>query len=147
MYTNFNLPDIDGKQTKRQVEQKLSEFRMYLLQLSLDKLPSVTAKYSLTPPTGGFNGSSTESAAIDNVDYERKRSDEMERMIRAINRLPFKERSLIVQRYCGEEELFDYEVYEQMNLSHRQYYRTKQNAFYRLAFALRIVAYKEVVGA
>lgn len=44
--------------------------------------------------------------------------------------------------YMQNEEMYDYEVYAEMGLSQRSYYRTKAKAFYRLAFALRMEVYK-----
>ena len=137
------LPDIDGKRTKREVEKVLSDFRSYSLQESLGQLPSITAKYTLIPPAGGYTGSSTETAAVNNVDYEINRRKLMDKVIEAVNRLSEKERSIITMRFFGEEELFDYEVYDELGYSHRTYYRIKQSAFYKLALALRIVVYKE----
>ncbi len=40
--------------------------------------------------------------------------------------------------YMQNEEMYDYEVYGEMRISQRSYYRTKAKAFYRLAFALRV---------
>lgn len=138
-----NLPDIDGKETKKEVEKIISEFRNYLMHTSLGQMPNVTAKYTLVPPTGGFDGSSTETAAVNNVDYEINRKKLMDKIIRAVNRLSYKERSIITMKFFGEEELFDYEVYTELCLSHRTYYRIKSSAFYKLALALKIVVYKE----
>lgn len=41
------------------------------------------------------------------------------------------------------EEMYDYEVYAEMGMSQRSYYRIKAKAFYRLAFALREEVYKK----
>ena len=53
-------------------------------------------------------------------------------MQRAVNRLSQKERQILVMLYMQNEEMYDYEVYAEMRLSQRSYYRTKAKAFYRL---------------
>ena len=141
---SFDLPDIDGKETKLKVEATFNTFRLYMLQTSLDMLPSVTAKYTIVPASGGLPHSPTEEIAIRNIDYERKRKSEMEVMMNAVNRLSMRERAIIISRYLGQEEKYDYEVYTDLNMSHRHYYKVKQNAFYKLALALRIVVYRVV---
>ena len=119
---------------------------MYSLQVSLDRLPSITAKYTLMPRASGTNSSSTEDAAIANVDYEKERLRFMEWVTRAVNRLSYDERSIIITRYMGDDEWFDYEVYQELNMSERKYYRVKPRAFYKLAFALKVEVYKEVAS-
>lgn len=143
MQLQFDLPEIDREATKKVVESTLEKYRLYSLQLSLDKLPSVTAKYTLVPPSPSLPSSSTETAALANVDYERERAKFIELVLRAVNRLSNQERKLIILRYLGEDEEFDYQVYAQLNISERQYYRLKARVFYKLAFALRIEVYKE----
>ncbi|MEK5530670.1 hypothetical protein MKX79_14990 [Viridibacillus sp. FSL R5-0468] len=49
--------------------------------------------------------------------------------------------------YFGDEERFDYEVYDELAFSHRHYYRLKSSAFYKLAFAMKVVVYMEVESA
>ncbi|WP_342566647.1 ArpU family phage packaging/lysis transcriptional regulator [Psychrobacillus sp. FSL K6-4046] len=139
----MNLQLIDTKKTKKAVERSFGEFRRYLLQLSLHNMPTITSQFSLVPPSGGFNGSKTESSALKNVEYERKREKVLEKTINAVNKLSFKERSIITMKYFGEEEVYDYEVYTELHLSHRQYYRIKAAAFQKLAIAMDIVVWKE----
>lgn len=143
MQLNFDLPEIDRDATKKVVESTLEKYRLYSLQISLDKLPSVTAKYTLVPPSPSLPSSSTETVALANVDYERERAKFIEVMLRAVNRLSNEERKLIILRYLEETEEFDYQVYAKLNISERQYYRLKARAFYKLAFALKIEVYKE----
>lgn len=145
MQVQFILPEIDRKVTRESVESLLETYRIYLLQTSLDRLPSITAAYSLVLNSGSLPGSSTESAAIANVDYETERNRFIERIVRAVNRLPREERSIIVQRYLGQDEIYDYQTYAELNMSERNYFRLKSRAFYKLAFALKVEVYKEEV--
>lgn len=147
MQLEFALQEIDRAATRKRVEAALEKYRMYSLQMSLDKLPSVTASYSLSPcGKGGVPQSSVENAALDNVAYEIERERYINWIVRAVNRLQKQERSIIIMRYLNESEMFDYQVFREMNLSERQYYRVKSRIFYKLAFALRIEVYKEGEG-
>lgn len=140
---SFMLPEIDREKTKEAVEAALEKYRFYLLTVPDEKLPMVTATYSLVPPanTNAFH-SSTEDAAIDKVDFERERDQYLERIIRGVNRLSKLEREIIYKRYLEDEETFDYEIYNEIGLSERRYYRLKARIFYKLAFLLRIEVYK-----
>jgi ArpU family phage transcriptional regulator len=139
---SFKLPEIDREKTRLAVEAALEKYRFYLLTFPEEKLPKVTASYSLTPPA--FSNqvhSSTESAVIDKVDFEREREKYIEWIRKAVNRLAFKERELIVKRYLSDEEVYDYELYNDTGYSERKYYRVKARIFYKLAFLLRIEVY------
>jgi ArpU family phage transcriptional regulator len=141
---SFQLPEIDREETKKRVEAALEKYRFYLVTIPEERLPKVTATYSLVPPahTNAFH-SSTESVAIKKADFERERDEYMERIRRAVNRLNKMERELIIKRYMTLEEPYDYEVYNEMGISESKFYRIREKAFYKLAFALRIEVYKE----
>lgn len=145
MQLQFNLPEIDREQTKVAVEKALGTYRLYSLQVSLDRLPSITASYSLAPASSNLPSSSTEQAAIANVDYEQKRIKYINWIASAVNRLSKTERIMIYKRYIQENELFDYQIFAELNMSERNYYRLKSRLFYKLAFALKIEVYKEAV--
>jgi ArpU family phage transcriptional regulator len=138
------LDEIDRKATKKAVEAALEKYRMFLFTLSLDQLPRVTQQYSLVPPsnTNKFH-SSTEEMAIRSADYERERDEYVKRVTAAINRLSKWERAIIIRRYISEDDMYDYEIYNDLGMSERKYYRIKSRAFYKLAFALRIEVYKQ----
>ena len=139
------LRDVDGAKTKEAVETALEKYRMYMLTVPDEWLPKVTQTYSLVPPsnTNAFY-SSTESVAIKKADFERERNEYMNRIERAVNRLTKLERELIIKRYMTyDEESYDYEIYNAMGISESKFYRIREKAFYKLAFALRIEVYKE----
>lgn len=140
----FHLAAIDRDETKRKVEEALEKYRVYLLTQEIDQLPSVTQNFSLVPPsnTNKFN-SSTENAAIHNVDYNRERTEYITRILAAVNRLGYKERAIIIRRYMTDDDIFDYQVYSELHMSERTYHRNKSKAFYKLAFALRLEVYEE----
>jgi ArpU family phage transcriptional regulator len=140
---SFKLPEIDREKTKTAVEAALEKYRFYLLTVPEEKVPRVTASYSLSPLafSNQFH-SSTESAVIDKVDFERERDEYIERIRKAVNRLNYKERELMIKRYLSDEEVYDYELYNEIGYSERRYYRHKARIFYKLAFILRIEVYK-----
>lgn len=140
----FKIPEINRKETQAAVENALEKYRYYLLTVPEDKLPKVTASYSLVPPafSNQFH-SSTEAAAIDRVDFERERDDYVERIRKAVNRLSKREREAVIKKYFGEEELFDYEVYNELGMSEWYYHQKfKPRIYYKLALILRIEVYK-----
>ncbi|TXK61976.1 ArpU family transcriptional regulator [Bacillus subtilis] len=141
----LHLPQIDEEATKAKAEKLLDQYRLYLLQVPDDFLPKVTPTYSIVPPsiTNEFH-SSTEDAALKRLDWEIQRDKFLKRIQRAVNRLAQRERQIIVMLYMQPEEMYDYEVYGEMDLSARSYYRVKAKALYRLAFALREEVYKNV---
>ena len=143
----FVLPEIDREETRKRVEMELEKYRICLLQIPEEKLPKVTASYSLQPPsfTNAFH-SSTEDAAIYNAmqnEYENERLIYIEHFRKAVNRLRFREREFIINRYMADDELFDYEFYTNYNMTESKFYRLKARAFYNLAFALRVEVYKQ----
>jgi ArpU family phage transcriptional regulator len=139
----FKLPEIDREKTKVAVESALEKYRFYLLTVPEERLPKVTASYSLVPPsTNNEYVSSTERAVVEKVDFEKERDKYLERIVRGVNRLSKLEREIIYKRYLEEEEIFDYEIYNEIGMSERRYYRLKARIFYKLAFILRIEVYK-----
>lgn len=139
----FKLPEINTEKTKLIVESNLEEYRLAMLMEPIENHPKVTQTFSVLPPsTNKEFVSSTEQMAITKVDKEAARRKLINEMQRAVNRLPFRERALIVLRYMQQEEKYDYEVYNEIGLSERSYYRVKARAFYNLAFILRIEVYK-----
>lgn len=141
---DFLLPKIDREKTKSAVEEKLEKYRLYLLAVPEERMPKITSSYSLIPPanTNAFH-SSTEEAVINKVDLERARDLYIEWVRKGINRLKFKEREIIIKRYFNDVEMYDYELYDEMGMSERKFYRLKARAFYSLAFALKIEVYQE----
>jgi ArpU family phage transcriptional regulator len=46
-------------------------------------------------------------------------------------------------RYLEDADAVDYLVYSELGMRERQYYRVKGDAFYKLAFTVRLEAYNE----
>ncbi len=138
------LRDVDGKETKINVEKAFADYRMYMMTVPDDIMPKVTPSYSLAPSsnTNAFH-SSTEDTAIKRVDYEIKRDTFMQRVQCAVNRLNKRERELIIKTYMTYEDVYVFDVYNEMGISEATYYRIREQAFYKLAFALQVQVYKE----
>ncbi|WP_085523869.1 ArpU family phage packaging/lysis transcriptional regulator [Tuberibacillus sp. Marseille-P3662] len=140
---SFKLPEIDRFATRKAVEEALEKYQMFLFTVPEEKIPSVTQQFSLVPPSNtNVNHSETEEAAIHNIDQERIRQQHIKKIQKAVNRLSYFERSIIIKRYMSDDA-FDYEVYNEIGMSERKYYRVKSRAFYKLAFMLKIEVYKE----
>ena len=144
MQLTFKLPEINRDATRSAVESELEKYQMYLLMDPEEYEPKITSSFKLVPsaPSNQFH-SSTEETAIKRLDMEKKRKDFLQRIQRAVNRLAYQERSLIVKRYLSNDDVYDYEVYNELGFSERKYYRIKARAFYKLAFILRIEVYLE----
>jgi ArpU family phage transcriptional regulator len=140
----FMLPEIDRDKTKAAVESALEKYRFYLLMVPEDKLPKITATYSLVPPSfsNEFH-SSTEKAVMDRIELDIARNKHIEWVLRGVNRLSKMEREIIYKRYLEDDEVFDYEIYNEIGMSERRYYRLKARIFYKLAFILRVEEYKK----
>ncbi|SET76370.1 phage transcriptional regulator, ArpU family [Oceanobacillus limi] len=141
---SFKLPKIDRDATRDAVEDQLESYKFYLLMDPEDIEPKVTSSLKLvaTAPSNQFH-SSTEDAAVKKIDQEKKRRDFIKRIQRAVNRLAFQERSIIIKRYLTDEDVYDYEIYNELGFSERKYYRIKSRAFYKLALILRIEVYEQ----
>jgi ArpU family phage transcriptional regulator len=144
MQLSFNLPEINREETKKAVEAALEKYRMYLLMEPLDYDTKITQSFSATPPsnTNEFH-SKTESLVVKKLDQEKARIDYLKRIRLAVSRLSRDERLVINKRYLNEEDVFDYEVFNEIGFSERKYYRVKARAFYKLAFILRIEVYED----
>jgi ArpU family phage transcriptional regulator len=144
----FKLPEIDRKETQQKVEDALEMYRMYLLTVPEERLPKVTASYTLVPPSNSNQfSSSVEDAVIAKVDFEIQRDAYIERIRKAVNRLTAREREMVIRKYFGEEELYDYEVYNELGMGETFYnQKFKPRVFYKLAFILRIEVYKNSAG-
>ncbi|WP_121614773.1 ArpU family phage packaging/lysis transcriptional regulator [Virgibacillus halodenitrificans] len=144
MQISFKLPEINRDETKTSVESALEKYKMFLLMDPEDYQPKITSSFSLVPPTlnNEFH-SSTEETAIKRIDDERKRREYITKIQKAVNRLAYQERTVIINRYLKEDEIYDYEVYNELGYSERKYYRIKARAFYKLAFILRIETYEQ----
>lgn len=136
--------EIDRKATRSAIEQRLESVRVY------KQIGFVRREMKITSSTepryhGGTNvvSKQVENIAIWNIDTDERMKEEQMQVEQAVSRLTEVERQVIEMRYLEDEEMFDYNVYSELNLSERKYYRVKSNAIYKLAFALRLEKYMD----
>lgn len=143
MNISFNLPEINRKETRDRVEAALEKYKIMLLMDPEELEPKITSTFHLAKSSTNEKHSKTEDTAIKKMNIEMERENYIKKIIKAVNRLSFLERKIIIKRYLTDEDVYDYEVYNELGLSESKFYRIKSDAFYKLAFLLNIVVYKE----
>jgi len=136
--------EIDREATKQRVEEHLETARIYRQIGFVRREMKVTA--SPEPryhgPTNAV-GKPAEETATWNVDTEERMKEITEKVQKAVARLGRLERQIIEKRYLDDEEIYDYNVYTELHMSERKYYRLKSKAIYKLAFMLRLEVFIE----
>ncbi|GGC97777.1 ArpU family phage packaging/lysis transcriptional regulator [Pontibacillus salipaludis] len=141
---SFELPKIKRRETREKVESALEKYQIYKLMEPLDVSTKITSSFKDVPScSSGTNHSKTEAVAIHKVDQEAHREKYMRWIERALKRLNRKEEAVINKLYMEEDDVFDYEAYNELGFSERTFYRIKSDAFYKLAFILKIAVYDE----
>ncbi|CAI8804257.1 ArpU family transcriptional regulator [Bacillus pseudomycoides] len=140
------LPKIDRKATQARVEEILENIRIHrqfgMIRNEMKVTVSCEVRYH--GPTNVV-GNPAEDVALANV-VMSEREVKLQRLSfqidKALSRFSKNQRDIIVKRYLEDEEVFDYMVYNEIGMSERTYRRNKSNAFYKLAFALRLEVYE-----
>jgi len=146
---NDFLPELDRKRTQAAVEEALEKYRICMFLTFEEREASTTAGYN-GREHGPTNTTSDQTAqiAIHNVDAQAARKAYVERIERAVKRLPRMEKFLIERRYMAEDSPYitDQRVYSiefQPPISFPVYRNYRWEAFYKLALYLRIAVIKE----
>jgi len=138
--------EIDKEATRRRVEEHLETVRIYRQIGFVRREMKVTS--SLEPryhgPTNAVRRPA-EDVAVWNVDTEERMREMADQVERAVGRLGELERQIIEKRYLKDEEVYDYNVYSELHMSERKYYRLKSKALFKLAFMLRLEVFVEPV--
>lgn len=134
-----------NKVARKKVEKYLEKYKMYLLTLPDDIQPRITPSYSIVPnsKTNQFY-SSTEAVAIKRVEYERERNEYMKRIQIAVNKCSELERTIIVKCYMQHEDVYDYEVYNELGISESKFYQLKRKALDKLAVILGFITVEDL---
>lgn len=133
------LMEINREETRRRVEQELERARIYktvgFVRRETQQTPSYEPRYH-----GATNTTSNqiENVAIFNVDTEARLKQAYDRVNAALRGLSRMEKDIINMRYLDEEDVQDFNVYNELALSERSYYRRKSRALYKMAFAMRL---------
>lgn len=145
---SFVLPEIDRKETQQAVENELEKYRLFKYLDFEEKEAFITASSEerFHGPTNQTSDQ-TGSIAIYNADQQKMRQAFINRVERAVARLPNLERFLIEERYMSQETeyLTDYNVYSfkfQPPISEKTYSKIRWKAFYKLALNLNIAVIK-----
>ncbi|MED1510328.1 ArpU family phage packaging/lysis transcriptional regulator [Bacillus proteolyticus] len=140
------LPKIDRKATQVRLEEILENVRIYrqfgMIRNEMKVTTSSEVRYH--GPTN-IVGKPAEDIALANVAMS-EREVKLQRLSfqidKVLSRFSKGQRDIIAKRYLEDEEVFDYMVYNEIGMSERTYRRNKSNAFYKLAFALRLEVYE-----
>jgi len=124
------------KEEKQKVEQVLAKYNLTKLTLTFDEMPKVTPQFMVVA-TGESTAFYVQKEQTFENHEEKERRAFLETIQNCINRLSETERELIVRRYL-EEDRFDYQVYMEMMVSERQYYRLKAKALEKLHYLLGV---------
>ncbi|MBP1944643.1 ArpU family phage packaging/lysis transcriptional regulator [Cytobacillus luteolus] len=129
------------KKFSKEINKAIETYRLCLFTLPEEKLPRITPSYSLVPPSNTNTPySSTEDIAIERADFEKEKSEFIKSFLKAVNRLGEKERQGFILRYLSEDEMFDYEVYNELNMSEWYYHQKfKPLVLYKFGIALGII--------
>lgn len=136
--------EINRDATRQAVEERLESARIYKQLGFVRRETKITASYEVKE--GGSSNEvskAIENAAVHNVDTENRMKEQQEQVDRAVARLGRTERRIIEMRYMEDDEVFDYNVYNEMGIGETKYYRMKSSAMYKLAFALRLEVYAQ----
>ncbi|PEZ05547.1 ArpU family transcriptional regulator [Bacillus sp. AFS018417] len=144
------LPKIDRKATQARLEEVLENIRIYrqfgMIRNEMKVTTSCEPRYH--GPTN-LVGKPAEEVALANVELS-ERELKLNRLSfqvdKVLSRFSKSQRDIIVKRYLEDEDVFDYMVYNEIGMSERTYRRNKANAFYKLAFALRLEVYEQQGG-
>lgn len=146
---SFELPELDQKETQKEVERHLALYRLYKYLTFDEREVSITASYEERFHSN-TNSTSDQTAqiAVMNANDQQQRKVFCDRLERAVKRLPPMERFLIEKRYMGEdaEYITDSNVYNfkfQPPISHVTYGNIRWKAFYKLALNLNIAVKKK----
>lgn len=140
------LDQLDNEATQIAVENMMRQYRTYLLTVPEDRMPKVTAQYTLEMPNfSNIKQSAVENAAIANVDSESDRKKFLVRIGRSLRNLNELERKLIALKYLEMDPLFNQDIAVELNISLRKFYYTRNRALYKMALSMGVEKYKEDV--
>jgi ArpU family phage transcriptional regulator len=147
----FNLPPIDEVKTREAVEAELEKALFYKL-TDIDreeqKLTSAYGDAVSESQRSNVTTDPTARIATNNVSKEEERNAHIFRVEKAVSRLAKRQRDLITARYLTSFDVKDVDVYlGTVPMSWVLYRRLRAEAFYMLAFTLKVYVEKETTHA
>lgn len=143
------LPELDRKLTQIAVVEAFEKYRIYKFITFEEREASITA--SATPryhgPTNQTSDQTGDIASY-NVDERERRRRYCEKVERTVNRLPPLEKTLLTERYMGNDSdyITDQTVYNHRfnpPISKTKYERVRWKAFYKFALNMDIAVEKQ----
>jgi ArpU family phage transcriptional regulator len=135
----FPFADLDSDQTRQKVEEYLETVQVFRRFGFVRREATIThnAAPQYHQRTNTISRSS-EDIALWNVSREeelKRMSDLLDKAMCKLGRL---ERGIIDLKYMTDEEVYDYNVADEMHLSEKRYREMRDRAIFLLAFALRL---------
>ncbi|MGZ0043411.1 ArpU family phage packaging/lysis transcriptional regulator [Paenibacillus sp. BJ-4] len=137
--------EIDEDATFLRVEGALERAAIYKRLGFVRREIKNTATYEYQPSQRtNVISKAVEAAAIANVDVPDRLKKHYDQVKKAIDNLRNIHQEIIKARYLESDDVYDANVWIELNLSERTYYRLKREALSELAYALRLEVKKEV---
>lgn len=144
----FNILPIDGRATRRAVEEYLETVRQFRQIGFVRREAAVTQAYEYREhQSTNAISKQTESIAIYNVSKEAELIHKDRMLTMAMERLSSVQREVIQRSYLDNEGEFDYISCGEMGISESSFRRLKVEAVAILAASLRIEIYDENLSA
>ena len=142
------MPPIDEQATRQAVENELERALFYKL-TDIDRVEvKMTAAYGdavSESQRSNVTTDSTANAAVSNVTMEEMRNAHIFRVEKAVSRLSKRQRDIINARYLTAFDVKDLDVYlETVPMASRTYTKLRNEAFYLLAFTLKVYVEKNI---
>lgn len=111
--------ELDEEITKRNVNKLLANYHR-IKRLAGTHSPKITASYSLMPRS---NTGLTSDPTFDAVTLKIEAEQKLTALEKAFNCLSVESRRRLYFKYISEEKLYDYQIYNNENISKTTYYK------------------------
>lgn len=111
--------EIDSEITKKNVDYLLNRYHS-IKRLAGSYSPKTTTTYSLTPRS--FTGMTSDSTG-DTVNLKMKAQKQLREIEQAYKCLSADSKNRIYFKYMSEDNLYDYQIYTNQNISKTTYYK------------------------
>ncbi|TES47187.1 hypothetical protein E2L07_19280 [Halalkalibacterium halodurans] len=134
------VPKVDVNRTKHAVEKILFDYQQYSLSYDFESV-SITSTLEHNATFSNQFHSKIESF----IDKKEEIENFLLWVIQCVNKLKKEDKELIIKRYLTRdlEDEPDYVIQEKCGISRTAYYTKKKSALINLAFALKVVVFRE----
>lgn len=128
----YSYSTIDKETTKRNVVALLNSYRSLARMADENYLPELTTTYSFeTKSYTGTVNKAIEDAVVKRIAAEQ----EINKIVRAVNKLNQTDRQLIYDKFLDKKELSSTAIYSKNNMSASSFYRELDKALIKFAEA------------